>query len=122
MRTDQYQGLNKRARRLLNRTIVGATESSTVSFADGRTETTTKDRVTACAKVEVIGYVRGQYKQRAGNRHRYTMRDGRVFEEFVEHVRWCGGPNYFIALRDVATGAVVPASSWTEKELRDIAG
>lgn len=122
MRTDQYQGLTKGARRLLNRTIAGATQSSTVSFAGGRTVTTTNDRVKACAKVEVIGYVRGSYKQRAGNRHRYTMHDGRVFEEFVEHVIHCGGPNYFIALRDVATGAVVPASSWKDEELRAYVG
>lgn len=122
MRFDHYQGLNSRARRMLNRVLEGATESSTVTFADGRSVTTSNKRVRACAKTEVIGFVRGFYKQRAGNRYRYTMHDGRVFEEFVEHTQWCGGPNYFLALRDVATGEVVPCSSWTPGELKAIMG
>jgi|AGTN01.1.fsa_nt_gi hypothetical protein len=122
MRCDQYQGLNKGARRLLNRVLKGATKSSTTTFADGRTVSTSNERVRACAKTEVIGYVRGFYKRHVGNRHRYTMHDGRVLEEFVEHKPWCGGPNYFIALRDVATGLVVPASSWKPEELKTYVG
>ena len=122
MRCDQYQGLNKRARNLVKGIIKGATESSTITYPDGRTETYSSDRVSVCAKVEIIGYVRGAYVQRAGNRHRYTLRDGRVFEEFVEHIIHCGGPNYFIALRDVATGEVVAASRWKDEELKRYAG
>jgi hypothetical protein len=122
MRCDQYQGLNKRARKIVEGVLKGVTEIGHTIYPDGTKVEFTRDRVTASKKVEVVGYIRGSYKGRAGLRRRYTLHDGRVLEEFLQEKIHCGGPNYFIALRDTATGEVVPESLWTEKEIKAFVG
>ncbi|MBK9205596.1 MAG: hypothetical protein IPL73_24855 [Candidatus Obscuribacter sp.] len=45
------------------------------------------------------------------------MLDGvTYFDEFVQHEMWCGGPHYFIALKDMH-GNVVPRTLWTDAQM-----
>lgn len=122
MRVDQYQGLSKRGRKIVNAVLKGVTEVGHTVYPDGNKVEFTREQVPAVKNVEVVGYVKGAYKGRAGLRRRYTFHDGRVLEEFCQSKIHCGGPNYFIALRDTATGAVVPESLWTDKEIKAYVG
>ena len=122
MRFDQYQGLSKGGRKIVNAALKGVTEVGHTVFPDGTKVEFTREQVPAVKNVDVVGYVKGSYKGRAGLRRRYTFHDGRVLVEFLQCTHWCGGPNYFIALRDTATGEVVPQSLWTDKELKAYVG
>jgi len=122
MRCDQYRGLTKKARKMVNGVRAGVREVGHSVLPDGTRIPFERDHVPAVTKVEVVGYIKGSYCGRVDVRRRYTMHDGRVLEEFLQSKIHCGGPNYFIALRDTATGEVVPESLWTDKEIKAFVG
>lgn len=116
MRFDHYQGLTARARRLINAKL-SATEEGVRRFSDGRVERFMREHVPALAMVERIGRIRGEYNHPiAGYLHRYTMVDGRVYEEYIQKDDRCGGPHYFIALKNGA-GRIMRTSLWSEKQM-----
>lgn len=119
MRFDHYQGLSPRARRLIN-SVLAAREEGVRRFANGRVETFVRERVAALAKVERIGRIRGQYNNPiAGYLHRYTMIDGRVYEEYIQQETCCGGPHFFIALK-TAAGRIMRTSLWSEAQMHKL--
>ncbi len=119
MRFDHYQGLSPRARRLIN-FVLAAREEGVRRFADGRVEAFVRERVPALAKVERIGSIRGHYNNPiAGYLHRYTMIDGRVYEEFIQSQTHCGGPHFFIALK-TSTGRVMRTSLWSKAQMQKL--
>ncbi len=48
--------------------------------------------------------------------HRYTMPDGKVYEEYIQEIIHSGGPCYFLALR-TADGQPVRHTLWTDEEV-----
>lgn len=114
-RSDQYIGLNDRARRLvLSKQKVR--EVGTTIFANGKKKSFNRWRRVPAARKEHAGVLRGVWTPVVAVLHRYTMPDGRVLTEYVQESPWCGGPCYFIALMD-AHGKPVPESLWTSEEI-----
>lgn len=115
MRFDHFEGLSPRGRRVIFRTV-NVREIVRRVHPGGRVEEFERDRIPALASKKRLSRLCGSYSHTAGHLHRYTMYNGRVYEEFVQEVRHCGGPHYFIALKD-AQGKVVEHSLWTEAEI-----
>lgn len=115
MRTDTLVGLNAWSKRLINRKLKGAREVGQIVFPDGKTVKFERE-VREVKLAEVVGYIRGRYRQYVAPRRRYTMHDGRVLTEVVQNIAHCGGPNYFVALVD-EKGNFVPQSLWTEERM-----
>lgn len=119
MRFDHYQGLCPRARRLVNATLA-AQEEGVRRFADGRVVRFVREHVPALAKVERVGRISGQYNNKiAGYLHRYTMVDGRVYEEYIQGTPHCGGPHFFIALK-TGNGRVMRTSLWSNAQMQKL--
>lgn len=114
-RSDQFIGLNKRARRLVQRKIC-VHEQGLRTFANGRTQRFNRWRRIPVARKEVIGVIAGAWIPVVAQLHRYTLPGGRVLEEFVQATPWSSGPCYFLALQD-KKGRPVPESLWTEDEM-----
>ncbi|MBU6454129.1 MAG: hypothetical protein KGS72_20280 [Cyanobacteria bacterium REEB67] len=119
MRTDQYMGLTKKAKKIIERSIkvreIGKTimpDKSEVAF----------DRVVdkLLATRTVCGKIVGAWVDEVAQLHRYTFGSGVVYEEYVQCTPWCGGPMYFIALRrvrkDGSAGKFLKTSLWSSKE------
>lgn len=116
-RFDQYIGLNEWATREV-RKREKALITGTMEFQDGRRRRFRRwAKVPVVKSTRVIGAIRGAYVSRVADLKEYTMPDGRVLQEFVQAAPWCGGPNYFIALKDVKTGLPVQESLWTDDEM-----
>lgn len=115
MRTDQYIGLNPWAKRFVTRTK-SVIEMGIRIHKNGRTEPFCHERRFRRAIVERAGGIRGEYKSTVSPLHRYTLPDGRSFTEYVQETPWCGGPCYFIALKD-ADGKPVEKSLWTRERI-----
>jgi hypothetical protein len=103
MRTDSYIGLNNRAKKIVGKTIhvreVGVTimpDKSVVPFD--------REIDKPLATVTVIGGIEGAFTEEGecvANLHRYTFPSGVIYQEYVQCVPWCGGPEYYIALRRI---------------------
>ena len=119
MRTDQYMGLTKKAKKIIERSIqvreIGKAimpDKSEVAF----------DRVVdkLLATKTVCGKIVGAWVDEVAQLHRYTFCSGVVYEEYVQCEPWCGGPMYFIALRrvrkDGSAGKFLKTSLWPSKE------
>jgi len=115
-RCDQYVGLNAWARRFVTRKVK-VREQGLRHFADGTKQSFNRWRRMPVARCEHAGIIRGAWKPEVAKLHRYTMPNGEVYVEFVQAAPWCGGPNYFIALKD-KHGQVVHESLWTDEEIR----
>lgn len=115
MRIDQYIGLNSWARK----NVAGkhsVREIGVQILPGGKKRRFNRWRRVSIARIQQIGVIKGAWNPAVAQLKRYTMPDGRVFEEFVQEVPWSGGPCYHIALKD-GRGNVVPESLWTEDEL-----
>lgn len=119
-RTDHYIGLNDWAKLFVGETQI-VHEQGSRRYPNGRLERFDRTLVVRLAKVEVIDSITGM-GCRWYDLHRYTMPDGRVYEEFVQASTWSGGPNLFIALVRLKRGQriSVPESHWTKEELSSV--
>lgn len=118
MRTDTYYGLNPWARKALAKTLPGVVES-TVTYASGRKVTRRRENIPAVANVEVLGPIEGYADSSLIQPLKaYHMHDGRVLEEYVQEHFCCGGPCFWIALKNRRTGRVLKSSLWTKEEIR----
>lgn len=117
MRFDHYHGLNAWGKKCVARMLEAVVEG-TITFPNGKTETFRNLSTPAVIKTEVIGQIAGSYVDTVAPLRAYTMRNGRVLEEFVEHTIHCGGPNYYIALR-YRGGRVLKQSQWTDKQIQN---
>lgn len=116
MRFDHYKGLNQAGLRLIKRKVK-VQEFVRRVYPNGRVETLERTSIPAVTRVTRIGRIKGAYKARVANLHRYYMLDGvTYFDEFVQHELWCGGPHYFIALKDMH-GNVVQRTLWTDAQM-----
>lgn len=114
MRFDQYKGLNKWAKRTVSATRTVREIGKQVQ-ANGKV--VEFDRTVKVPLVQKRRYskIRGTYVLFAGDLHRYTLPNGKVLEEYVQETMHCGGPCYFIALRD-SNGNPEKRSLWTDDE------
>lgn len=115
MRCDQYMGLNKWAQKRVNEKVL-ARVTATLTKRDGKVVEIDREQEVPVAMITVIESIAGAYKDHVANLHRYTMPSGVVYEEYVQETIWCGGPNYYIALRRVG-GKPLKQSLWTQKQL-----
>ena len=116
MRSEQYRGLNDWARsQVLLREE--ALVQGTITYDDGRQKAFSRREWFLVAETETIGEIEGAWTDVIANLTRYTLPDGRVFDEYVQDVPWSSGPVYHIALKDASTGKPVPQSLWTDEEL-----
>ena len=115
MRFDQYKGLNKWAKRKVNATNLVREIGQQIQPSGKVIEFDRTVKVPLVAKRR-YSKIRGTYKLFAGDLHRFTLANGRVVEEFVQETMHCGGPCYFIALRD-ESGQTLQKSLWTKEEL-----
>jgi hypothetical protein len=116
MRFDHYEGLCPKARRMLAAKSQ-ITEVGHLIHPGGKMVPFRRDNVPLLVKTEVIGFIPGAYKDSAGDLHRYTFIDGRVYEEYVQETIHCGGPHYFLALRN-KKGRELVSTRWTDKQLK----
>lgn len=120
MRMAQYYGLNKSAKKLVLKKVM-VREIGTTILPDGKRVNFDRRRPIPAAKKQVIGDIKTMNPQLAlAQLHRFTMPDGRVFEEFVQAAPWSGGPCYFIALKFGSgpnIGKPVAESLWTDEEM-----
>ncbi|MCC7530766.1 MAG: hypothetical protein IT342_19745 [Candidatus Melainabacteria bacterium] len=118
MRTDTFYGLNTWGRNAIARTLPGVVES-TVTYASGRTVVRRTKNIPAVVHVETIGLIpEREDSLLIPPLKAYHMHDGRILDEFVQEHFHCGGPCYWVALRNRRTGRVLKSSLWTEKEIR----
>jgi hypothetical protein len=115
-RFDQYRGLNDWAQKTVRRKQK-VRQIGVNHFADGTRKRFARWTRLPVARVQVIGILRGVWVDKVADLHRYTMPDGKVYEEYVQAEPWSSGPVYHIALRDVKTGKPVPQSLWTDEEI-----
>lgn len=115
MRTNQYYGLNDWAKKLVNRKQK-VREFGVQVFADGKRKRFSRWRRMPVARVQDAGVIRGIGNSVVTKLHRYTMPNGEVFSEYVQAVVHCGGPCFYIALKD-KQGAVVTESLWADDQL-----
>lgn len=123
-RSDQYIGLNKWARDLLesqpqNRVeIVGWRK--TLDHTGKEVSAGPYDHAYSepSYKVEDIAAVDGAWTEKFFTLHRYTLVDGTVYEEYIQAEPWSSGPMYFIALKTKG-GMPVVESLWTEQEMTE---
>ena len=115
MRCDRYIGLNEwsKATVLATRKV---REIGHRIYSDGRAVPFQRKVRVPVARVKVVAKIKGAWTPVVANLHRYTMPDGKVYEEFVQATPWSGGPCYFVALKD-GRGQVVPGSLWSDKDL-----
>lgn len=120
MRMAQYYGLNKWAKKLVLKKVM-VREIGTTFLPDGKRVEFDRRRPIPVAKKQVIGDIKTMNPQLTlAQLHRYTMPDGRVFEEYVQAAPWSGGPCNFIALKfanGVHAGKPVSESLWTDEEM-----
>ncbi len=118
MRFDQYIGLNKWAKRKVTATKVVREIGKQIQPGG---KVVKFDRTVKAPLVQKKRYskLRGTYKLFAGDLHRYTMPDGQIVEEYLQETMHCGGPCYFLALRDAA-GEPLTKSLWTDEELNRV--
>ncbi len=116
MRMDQYIGLNEWARKMvLKRHKVR--EFGTRVYASGKRVSFSRWARVPAARRQVVGKITGAWNPNVAALYRYSLPGGKVLEEFVQSTPWSGGPCYFIALKDVASGKPVPQSLWSDEEL-----
>lgn len=117
-RFDQYRGLNTWATKtVLKREKARITGE--MRFQDGRRKSFSRWAKVPVARIKVIGKIAGVYKDFVGDLHRYSMPDGKVYDEYVQCTPWSSGPVYHIALKDARTGAPVAQSLWTQDEINE---
>ena len=117
-RFDQYIGLNNWSRMTVHRREK-VRMTGVMTFSDGRKRNFSYwGRVPSTKSSRTIGVVRGAWDPIVADLKEYTLQDGRVLQEFVQAAPWHGGPNYFIALKDAATGHPVFESLWSDEEIR----
>ncbi len=115
-RFDQLRGLNDWARKnICKREKVRITGEMT--FKDGRRKRFSRWAKVPVARVEVYGTLKGVWKPHVTDLHRYTMPDGKVYEEYVQAEPWSSGPVYHLALRNARTGKPLTESLWTQDEI-----
>lgn len=115
-RFDQLRGLNDWARKTIcKREKVHVTGEMT--FKDGRRKRFSRWTKVPVARIQVIGKLPGVWIPYVTDLHRYTMPDGKVYEEFLQCDPWSSGPVYHLALRDARTGKPVAKSLWTDEEI-----
>lgn len=120
-RTDHYVGLNAWAKKLVH-DIHSVNEKGIRTYPDGRQESFDRNVEVDLVKVEHIADITVLHCQWFP-RYRYTLPDGRVYEEFLQASPWSGGPHLFMALKRVRTVGkrkfkrVVAASLWTDAEM-----
>lgn len=115
MRIDQFNGLNKWAKRKVNATKA-VREIGAEIASDGTVTPFDRQVRVPIAQKRRYSKQRGAYRLFVGDLHRYTLPTGVVLEEYLQQIIWSGGPCYFIALRDSA-GQPVPQSLWTKEQL-----
>jgi len=114
MRCDQYMGLNKWAQKRVNEKVVVRVVGKLTKR--GKVVQIDREQEVPVAVITVIESIAGAYKDHVANLHRYTMPSGVVYEEYVQETIWCGGPNYYIALRRLS-GKPLKRSLWSQKQL-----
>jgi hypothetical protein len=115
MRCDQYVGLNKWASEKVSRQQ-SVREVGARILPNGKALPFDRTIKVPVAKIEVIGKITGAWTDHVANLHRYTLPDGRIYEEYVQAEPWSSGPCYFIALKN-SKGNVISQSLWTDDEL-----
>jgi len=118
MRFDHYIGLNKWARRKVNATRLVREIGKQIQPSGKIIEFDRTWRM-PLVKKQRYSKLRGTYKLFAGDLHRYTLPDGQVVEEYLQETMHCGGPCYFLALRD-SSGEPLAKSLWTNEELERV--
>ena len=114
MRVPQYFGLNDWAKKLVTKKEKVREFGVQVS-ADGKRKRFNRWRRVPVARVQDAGVIKG-IGCTVAKLHRYTLPGGEVLTEYVQAVVPCGGPCYYIALKD-KHGQVVQESLWTKDEL-----
>jgi hypothetical protein len=115
-------GLNAWATKLVSATEK-ATDIGQRIFEDGRVENFRRN-------VEVPTVTQrenGSFSGMLGETYpllEYTLRDGRIFQEYVQSDEWSSGPVIFLALKQMKINVgtfwdVVPESLWTDEEIAD---
>lgn len=117
-RFDQYRGLNEWAQKTVCKREKVRIEG-TMEFSDGRRKRFVRWARVPVARIRVIGKITGAWKPHVADLHRYTMADGKVYEEYIQAEPWSSGPVYHIALKDAKTGKPVRQSLWTDEEINN---
>lgn len=114
-RSTQFIGLKQAARELVRGEPVFRYNLTTIkTFPDGRRETERGDVYQSDVKVDRVGFCHGMFNEQIPL-SRFTMGDGRVYQEYVQSTPWSSGPVIFTALKD-ADDNPIEATLWTEEE------
>lgn len=118
MRTTQIIGLTKAAKELLNNyEPTRIIEKLQRIYPDGHTEQFEREVTEDPRKTEECGSFFGMFDEEYPLR-RYTMPNGKVYEEYVQAEPWSSGPCIFLALRN--ENGPVKESLWSEEEINNV--
>ncbi len=116
MRMAQYYGLQSRAKKLVHKKVM-VREVGTMYLPDGSRVKFDRRRPIPQARKQVIGDIKTYSPQiPLAQLFRYTMPDGKVYDEYIQGIIHSGGPCYFLALRS-PDGTPLAESLWTEDEM-----
>jgi len=93
-----------------------AVEKGTRTFSDGRTEPFERTITVDLVKKETCGTYLGMFDTEFGL-YRYTLPNGKWYEEYVQAAPWSSGPLFYLALKD--ENGPVKESLWSDEELED---
>ena len=119
-RFTQIIGLNRWSTQLVSATEK-ATEIGRRFFEDGRVEEFEREVQISTATKREIGSFGGMFDE-TYPLFEYTLKDGRVFQEYVQAEPWSSGPCIFLALKQWARmdEGLIPVSEslWTYEEIQ----
>lgn len=115
MRTTQIFGLTEEALKLLNDyESIKINERGVRTYPDGRTEHFEREVTKDPRKIEKCGSFCGMFDEECPL-HRYTMPNGKVYEEYVQADPWSSGPCFFLALRD--ENGPIEETLWSDEDI-----
>lgn len=118
-RSWQYMGFNPAATAVLDETVkVGTSKIKNFDLEGNVIGGYTTDILEPA--YTAVEYAREQpWYDGANVMYRYTFRDGRVLEGYVQAEPWSSGPCTFMALRDAETKEPVPETLWSEADINN---
>lgn len=118
-RSWQYMGFNPAATAILDETVkVGTSKIQNFDLEGNIVSGHTTDRLEAA--YDAVEYAReNPWCESYNVLYRYTFRDGRILEGYVQAEPWSSGPCTFMALRDAVTKEPVLETLWSEADINN---
>jgi hypothetical protein len=118
MRQNHYEGLNKTARKIVQRCIAATLPEPNSDMEVGVLHPFRGLPLVPGARVEVCGQIEGAFLDEGehyADLYRYIMPSGVVYEEYIQVGPWASGPHWYLALRRPKSNKCLRTTVWSHK-------